>query len=407
MPDINGGPIEPRQSSALRAHDLWWLQHQAQRIHGGWQPLPLSTSYYREDSYGPQLGPDSTDELGNSPLHLACHPAKKAKISVDFLRGVLALAPAIDRKNHAGWTPLALAVLLMPAQVVRLLVESGVCESPLSMQDAMLLAANYERAEITTVLLESGRVCLDEGYRNDSLSFARRFDQHATYLLKLDGLAGHHPLLDREVARQERTDAQVLQLLAGSRDRPTLRAVTLNPNTPTETLFELAPRFSRPFFCNPAFNWLLLEDPEKIFELGGGVIRNILRLRKCPESVIQWAATHGNESEKLAVLRRRDVSVETLRAIAGNSEGWLRALAIANDPDASTELLGSAIRVCSEADRRLATHRNCTSELLDRLSESSDEDVSRLVLANPQSSEVARVRITNRGIGARRSVKLM
>ena len=62
----------------------------------------------------------------------------------------------LDRPNSSGWTALDLAVLFMPAPAVRLLAEFGACESGSSLRDALLLAANYERADVTAAVLASG-----------------------------------------------------------------------------------------------------------------------------------------------------------------------------------------------------------------------------------------------------------
>ena len=325
------------------------------------------------------LSPNSRDAQGNGPLHLACQPADPAQFSLDFLRETLSWAPSLDLKNQAGWTPLGLAVLFLPAPAVRLLVQMGSCESPDALQDALLLAANYERPDVAGELLDSGKVHIQSGYRNEQLAFARRFERHSVNLRELVELAGRYPVLDRHVARMEQTDDQTLSRLAVSEDRPTLRSVAGNPNTPSDVLFKLAPRFPRPFFRNPMFDWLMLEEPDRIFELGKGVIRNIIRLKDCPKSMIQWAVTHGGDAEMLAVIRRGDAPAEMLQAIAERSSGRVRALAIANNPESSVEALSSAVGVDPVSDRLIAVHQHCQPELLVRLRGSNSAGAARFV----------------------------
>lgn len=360
--------IDAQQAEALRSHSGWRLErHRA------------------------SLSPHGRDEGGNGPLHLACQPQRPSDVSLPFLQSIVQFAPALDSPNSKGWTPLALAVLFLPAPAVRLLAETGSGCSAELIGDALRLAANYERADVTAALLDLGGHLFVAGERREGpLSFAARFDRHETHLLDLDGLAGLFPVLDRAVARKDQARPEVLTKLAASRDRGTLRAVTRNPNTPSEVLFSLAPRFPRPFFCNPVFDWLLLEDPERIFEMGQGVIRNILRLKGCPESMIQWAVSHGTDSERLAVIRRGDTPPEVLRAIAAKSKGRVRALAVAHDPDASPASLLSAVGLDETADRLIAEHRHSDAWVLDRLCESTDEVVCQRVLRHPLASEQVR-----------------
>ena len=378
MPALgDGSNIDAAQSAALRSHDLRRLA----RVRQG-------------------LGPGSQDAKGSGPLHLACQPTPQAAASLEFLREVLSWAPLLDRPNSAGWTALGLAVMFLPAPAVRLLAELGACESRSSLRDALLLAANYERADVTAAVLASGRVATGvEEHHNEALSFALRFERHAAYLLELDGLAGRFPVLDREVANSEQTDERVLKLLASSKDRPTLRAVARNPNTPTETLFALAPEFPRPFFCNPVFDWLLLENPDRILEMGkGGVIRKILRVKDCPASMIAWAVESGSDADKLAVIRRGDASPEILRLIAEKSTGRVQALAIASNPDAPEASLKAAVGIDAAADRLIAARLQAGEDLLDRLSDSGDPVVRQQLLQNPRISEAARRKLAGGGL---------
>ena len=377
MPALgDGSTIDAAQSAALRSHDLRRLA----RVRQG-------------------LGPGSQDAKGNGPLHLACQPTPQAAASLEFLREVLSWAPLLDRPNSAGWTALDLAVLFMPAPAVRLLAEFGACESGSSLRDALLLAANYERADVTAAVLASGRVATGvEEHHNEALSFALRFERHAAYLLELDGLAGRFPVLDREVANSEQTDERVLKLLASSKDRPTLRAVARNPNTPTETLFALAPEFPRPFFCNPVFDWLLLENPDRILEMGKGVIRKILRVKDCPASMIEWAVERGSDADRLAVIRRGDASPEILRLIAEKSTGRVQALAIASNPEAPESSLKAAVGIDVAADRLIAARLQAGEDLLDRLSDSGDLVVRQQLLQNPRISEAARRKLAGGGL---------
>jgi len=96
---------------------------------------------------------------------------------------------------------------------------------------------------------------------------------------------------NRQLAKHKMASAELLEKLSHSSDMAARKAVCLNPNASKDVLIRLAPQFPGDFFLNPAFDWLLLEDPDLLFKLGKGVLKNILKLPDCPLSFIKWAAT--------------------------------------------------------------------------------------------------------------------
>lgn len=367
--------IDANQASALRNHDSRRLS----RIKAG-------------------LGPESQDEKGNGPLHLVCHLSPHSSVSLDLLREVLSWDPTLDRSNALGWTPLNLAVLFLPAEAVDLLLKLGRPRFPRSIQDALRLAANYERGDVTAALLGLGNLGGDVLPCDDCLSFVNRVDRHARHLMELEGLAGRFLHLDRLVAKLDKIEGRVLGILAVSEDRTTLRSIARNPNTPTEILFFLAPQFPLPFFSNPVFEWLLLENPDRFLEMEGRFIRGILRVKNCPLSMIEWAVENGSDSERLAVIRRDDAGPQTLRAIAEKSKGKVRALALAKNPEASSEMLNSAVHVDVETDRLIAVHPNSGPDLLEKLGRSADRAVREALSRNPNTPESTKLELARGGV---------
>jgi hypothetical protein len=122
--------------------------------------------------------------------------------------------------------------------------------------------------------------------------------------------------VQRALARNQHTPSTTLELLSHSSDKTTRRNVVLNPNAPRNVLLKLAPQFPRFFFKNSAFDWLLLEDPDLLFNLGQGVLKNILKTPECPESFMRWAVKYGNEEEKLAVAMNVNATVQCLQELA-------------------------------------------------------------------------------------------
>lgn len=131
-------------------------------------------------------------------------------------------------------------------------------------------------------------------------------------------LAGKDEATNRLLARHPNAGPELLMELSHSKDRSTRKAVCLNPNTPRDVLLDLAPQFPGDFFLNPAFDWLLLEDPEFLFKLDAGVLKNILKREDCPVSFMTWAVANGQEQQKLAVAMNPAAPAELVAKLASS-----------------------------------------------------------------------------------------
>ncbi len=120
----------------------------------------------------------------------------------------------------------------------------------------------------------------------------------------------------RTTAADTQTLGSEIERLATSQDRRTRRAVASNVATPAHTLLTLAREFPHEFFCNPAFDLMLLEDPARVHELPITALKAILRRDDCPPEWLNWVAHRGAGALQVALLARADVSVELLRLIA-------------------------------------------------------------------------------------------
>ena len=80
---------------------------------------------------------------------------------------------------------------------------------------------------------------------------------------QLLGALGVHGAIDRLLAKHPNASPELLERLSHSSDKPTRRGVAINANAAKEVLLRLAPQFPGDFFKNPAFDWLVLEDPEE------------------------------------------------------------------------------------------------------------------------------------------------
>jgi len=129
-------------------------------------------------------------------------------------------------------------------------------------------------------------------------------------------LLGQDSATDRLLAKHPKASPQLLEKLSHSSDKTVRNNVALNANTDKAVLLKLAPQFPGDFFKNPAFDWLLLEDPDLLTNLGGGVLKNILKLPDCPVSFMRWAAERGSEQERLAVVMNAVTPTDVLGILA-------------------------------------------------------------------------------------------
>ena len=338
-----------------------------------------------------ELSRDAVDEHGNTALHLICMPREISRNSdtEHAFKVVLEMGPSVHVRNAFGWSPLMLAVLLMPIEYLDLFIRhdqtaSSAADANDSYADALLIAAAYGLPDSVALLMKAGAVVKKVDKIKPEEKHANFIKTHRTLLQQIDCLLGKYPELEREIAQMQDVTEEELVRLAKSTDEATRKFVTLNPSTPSETLFDLAPEFPRAFYKNPAFDWLLLEQPDLIFEMRNGVLKHILTLADCPSSFLEWAARNGSDSEKLNVARRDKISNQILALIATSAEGRVAAVAVALNPDSNTDALLSVCLEDESADRLIALHANASLEVLKRLTESKDDLVRKNLLANPK-----------------------
>ena len=338
-----------------------------------------------------ELSRDAVDEHGNTALHLICMPREISRNSdtEHAFKVVLDMGLSVHVRNAFGWSPLMLAVFLMPIKYLDLFIghdqtASSATDANDSYADALLIAAAYGLPDSVALLMKAGAVVKKVEKIKPEEKHANFIKTHRTLLQQIDCLLGKYPEVEREIAQMQDVTEEELVRLAKSTDEATRKFVTLNPSTPSQTLFELAPEFPRAFYKNPAFDWLLLEQPDLLFEMRNGVLKHILTLADCPNSFLEWAARNGSDSEKLTVARRDKISNEILAMIATSAEGRVAAVAVALNPDSNTEALMSVCLEDDSADRLIALHPNASLEVLKRLTESKDDLVRKNLLANPK-----------------------
>lgn len=136
---------------------------------------------------------------------------------------------------------------------------------------------------------------------------------------RLHHLVGLFPDSDRIIAAHPATLPKTLLKLSKSPDAETIKAVLQNPATPPDLLLLMAPKFPLDFFQNPALDLLILEDPDFLRKLKPGVLRSLLKEKDCPDYWLNWACSYGNKGDQLVILKREDLPVKNLKALANSS----------------------------------------------------------------------------------------
>ena len=126
----------------------------------------------------------------------------------------------------------------------------------------------------------------------------------------------YDPKLDRLLARHPNAPADLLAELSHSADKSTRRYVARHATTPKDILLHLAPQFPSDFLRNPVVDWLLIEAPDLLQNLGQGVLKNVLKRADCPDALVGWAARHGSLEQQLAATMNPAASPEVLRSLA-------------------------------------------------------------------------------------------
>ena len=150
----------------------------------------------------------------------------------------------------------------------------------------------------------------------DETGIAKALEDVELDLSTLESLAFQSFKINRMIALHPNASADLLAKLAQSPDKATRRNVARNPQTSKEVLLYLAPTFAGEFFLNPAFDFLLMEDPNLLFSLPVGVLKNIMKRDDCPNSFLNWAAKCGDKTHQLAVVSRVEVKKAILQQIA-------------------------------------------------------------------------------------------
>ena len=220
---------------------------------------------------------------------------------------------------------------------------------------------------------------------------------------------GNLEFLYRLLAKNPKASPSLLEELSHDNDWATRKYVVLNPNASKETLVELAPKFQGDFFKNPAFDWLILEDPDLLFKIGAGgdlgagseeldsddfivtstgFFKDILKKADCPESFMRWAAKNGSEQELLSLVMNPKISVDVLKQLADRCDwaGIVAKAIVLKEPQLLADIRecegGKLIRGWNDGDSDEFIDVNIGQDILDKILKSPNCPVDFMTWAS-------------------------
>lgn len=81
-----------------------------------------------------------------------------------------------------------------------------------------------------------------------------------------------------------------------------------NPGAPGDVLLALIGQYPDTVAANPAFEWLLLENPKLLAEIDEKIAASMIASPRCPSVLIDRVVREGGKAAQLAVLRRHDLT---------------------------------------------------------------------------------------------------
>jgi hypothetical protein len=140
---------------------------------------------------------------------------------------------------------------------------------------------------------------------------------------------------EAQLATNPNTNPQVLHELANSKNWELRRLVASNPNTPTETLWELGIDFPEAILTNPIFELLQLEHLHLAAQIPHCTLTSLLQCDRVPMSFMEYAIGQQDYSLWLAVAYNSQTPSSLLQNLAQKSRRQDRELirAVAAHPN--------------------------------------------------------------------------
>jgi hypothetical protein len=150
-----------------------------------------------------------------------------------------------------------------------------------------------------------------------------------------------------QLASDPTTKPHVLRKIATETDWQLRQLVASNPNTPTETLWQLGIDFPEAILNNPIFELLQLEQLDLVATIPQPTLTSLLQCDRVPQRFMEYAVSQQDYSLWLAVAYNPHTPSQLLEHLAQKSRGRDRELirAVAAHPQTPAYLLAEIIDI--------------------------------------------------------------
>ncbi len=177
-----------------------------------------------------------------------------------------------------------------------------------------------------------------------------------------DGLA-------TQIATNPNTSPQLLRKIATEPDWELRRLVAGNPNTPTDTLWQLGIDFPEAILNNPIFKLLQLEQLNLVADIPHATLTSLLQCENVPSNFLEYAVERQDYSLWLAVAYNPHTPSKLLENLARKSRAQDRELirAVAAHPHAPAHLLAEIVDIGSNIAQIVAENIQTPVVVLEKI----------------------------------------
>jgi hypothetical protein len=193
-----------------------------------------------------------------------------------------------------------------------------------------------------------------------------------------------------QIAIDPSSDPQSLRKIATGDDWELRRLVASNPNTPTDSLWQLGLDFPEAILSNPIFQLLQLEQLQLAAEVPHATLTSLLQCEQVPKNFMEYAVSQQDYSLWLAVAYNPHTPYRLLENLAQKSRHQDRELirAVAAHPNTPHHLLAEIIKIGSGVAQVVAenaqTPVTVLEQILHKYSQIGDATFVTLVALHPQ-----------------------
>jgi hypothetical protein len=193
-----------------------------------------------------------------------------------------------------------------------------------------------------------------------------------------------------QAATNPQSDPQLLRKIAKESDWELRRMIAGNPNTPTDTLWQLGLDFPEAILNNPVFKLLQLEQLQLAAEIPHDTLTSLLQCEQVPINFMEYAVSRQDYSLWLAVAYNPHTPGQLLENLARKSRHQDRELirAVAAHPQTPHHLLTEIISISSGVAEVVAENAQAPIAVLEQIlykyGKSNGTTFTTLIALHPQ-----------------------